>query len=171
MATNVTRQTPETGTPAATPRRHSPMTLRDEFDRLFDAFMPAALGRWDLDPWRARALRALGEASPSVDFKECADRYEIAAELPGMDEKDVEVSVSDDMLTIAGEKRNESHEEKEDMVLSERSWGRFSRSFKLPHDADAEAISADFAKGVLTVTVPKSAQAKPKAKTIEIRTH
>lgn len=164
-----TRQAP---TPAATRPHHPLMSLRDEVDRLFDNFFPTALGRslFDVDSWRGRAFGTLGDITPHMDVTECADRYDVSVELPGMDEKDVSVKVHGDMLTISGEKKAERSEDVGATHLVERSYGSFARSVRLPDDADAEGIKADFAKGVLTISVPKSPEGKNEKK-IEVTTH
>lgn len=154
-------------------RAHNPlMTLRDEVDRLFDTFFPTALGRslFDLDPWRDQPFRSHGDISPRMDVTERADRYDVSVELPGMDEKDVAVKVQGDMLTISGEKKLEHAEDSGATHLTERFYGSFVRSVRLPVDVDAEAIRADYAKGVLTISVPKRPEGKGEKK-IEVTTH
>jgi HSP20 family protein len=148
------------------------MTLRDEVDRLFDNFFPTAFGRslFDLDPWRERPFRSLGDFAPHMDVKECANHYAISVELPGMAEKDVAVKVHGGLLTITGEKKAERSEESGEMHLTERSYGAFTRSVRLPENADADSIKADYDKGVLTVTVPKREGGKDERK-IEVTTH
>ena len=175
MAGNVQKHSPETAAPPAPPQ-HPLMSLRDEVDRLFDSFFPAMIGRrglFDIDPFRRLGgwVRSGGELAPEVDVKETDERFEITAELPGMDEKDVEVTVREGLLVISGEKKMETKEERADYHLSERSYGRFLRSFRLPETADDDAISADFAKGVLTVIVPKTAEAQKQEKKIEVKPH
>lgn len=162
----------ETATPSPARPHHPLMSLRDEVDRLFDSFFPAALGRplFDLDPWRDRPFRSLGDISPRMDVAERAECYQVSIELPGMDEKDVAVKVQGDMLTIAGEKKAERTEDSGARHLTERSYGSFVRSVRLPDDADADAIKADYAKGVLTVSLPKRPGGKAEKK-IEITAH
>jgi len=151
------------------------MSLRDEVDRLFDNFFPtvARRGLFDMDPFRrlGGVFRASGDLAPEVDVRETGDKFEIAAELPGMDEAEIEVKVSGGVLSIAGEKRLESKEDKADYHLSERSYGRFMRAFRLPETADEEHIAAEFAKGVLTVTVPKRQEAAKREKKIDVKMH
>jgi HSP20 family protein len=93
----------------------------------------------------------------------------VSAELPGMDEKDVEVLVDNDVLTIRGEKKSDS--ENHGRHFSERYYGRFERSLALPFEVDEEKAEASFKNGVLTVTIPKSATAKDTAKRITIKRH
>jgi HSP20 family protein len=104
-----------------------------------------------------------------VDVAERENEYEITAELPGMEEKDIEVNVSDDLLTIKGEKREEKEEKKKDYYVSERRYGSFQRSFSLPDGIDANKIEAKFINGVLTVILPKTPEAQKKQKKIEIK--
>jgi HSP20 family protein len=139
--------------------------FRDEMNRLFDRFS-AALELPSLRPlhevgnfWQGSLS---GLASMAVDVSEDEKSYRIAAELPGLDEKDVEVTVNDDVIVIKGEKTQEKEQKDNNHYLSERSYGIFRRSFVLPKDVDRKAVSAKFAKGVLTVTVPRN----PVAQTI-----
>ncbi len=137
--------------------------LRREIDHLFDDFGG--------DFWRApfrQVERALG-AMPAVDVTETESGYEVIAELPGMDEKNVEVKLANHTLTIKGEKRDEKEETKKDYYMRERSFGSFQRSFTLPEGVDTDKIEASFKKGVLTVTVPKTAEAKKAEKKITVK--
>ena len=95
--------------------------------------------------------------------------YEITADLPGMDEKNIEVKVTDGVLTMKGERREEMEEKKKDYYLQERSYGSFQRSFELPDSVDADKIEANFKKGVLTVKLPKKVEAQKPAKKIEVK--
>ena len=110
---------------------------------------------------------SLTHPSPAVDITEEEGVFKVSAEVPGMSEKDIGVSLSGDMLTIKGEKRQEHEEEGGNRYLSERSYGAFQRSFSLPEDVDGERIAASFDKGVLTVTLPRAGKAEPKK--IEVR--
>jgi HSP20 family protein len=95
--------------------------------------------------------------------------YEIAAELPGMDEKNIEVKLVNGTLTIKGEKQEEKEEKKKDYYVNERRFGSFERSFAVPESVDEAKIEAAFKKGVLTVTLPKKAEAQTPAKKIEVK--
>ena len=95
--------------------------------------------------------------------------YEIIAELPGMDEKNIEVKMADGVLTIKGEKREEKEEKQKDYYLQERSFGSFERSFEVPETVETDKIEASFRKGVLTLTLPKKAEAQKPAKKIEVK--
>jgi HSP20 family protein len=143
--------------------RHPLVSLREEMDRMFERFWPGfglpASGRWpELEPfWRVTGL-----AAPAVDLVETDKDYRIKAELPGMDEKDIELSLTEDMLSIKGEKKEEHEEKEEGYYLAERRYGAFERSFRLPEEVEADKIEASFQKGVLTVILPKSPKAQQK---------
>jgi HSP20 family protein len=103
--------------------------------------------------------------APHVDLSESDKGYEIVAELPGMTEDDIQVELKDDILTLSGEKKEEREETKKDYYLSERRFGSFRRSFRIPAEVDQKRISADFKKSVLTIALPKSSKAlKPSRK-------
>jgi len=129
--------------------------LQREIDRLFDDF-----GRG----WERLTPVAL---APKMDVTDADGEIEITAELPGMEEKDVNIHVSDGVLTISGEKRSESERKEKNVAVSERSYGAFSRSLTLPGGVDPAAIKATMAKGVLKVTVPKPVSAQ--ATKIEVK--
>jgi len=159
---------------AAVPQAWHPFdSLRREVDRLFEDFdggfwrSPFRRPLFDIEPFR-RAEIALG-AAPAVDVTETAKAYEITAELPGMDEKNIEVKLANGVLTIKGEKQEEKEEKKKDYYLRERSYGSFERSFQLPEGVDTDKIEAGFKKGVLTLTLPKSAEAQKTEKKIAVK--
>lgn len=104
--------------------------------------------------------------SPMVDVDENDNEYQISMDLPGMDKKEVKINYQDNTLTVSGERKAVQHDEHNEHYV-ERRFGRFYRSFTLPSKADAEKISASYNNGVLTLTVPKVEEVKPKA--IEIR--
>jgi HSP20 family protein len=106
---------------------------------------------------------------PAMDFVERDKEYVVSAELPGLDEKNLEVKLSGDVLTIHGEKKEEQEEERPTYRVSERRYGSFQRSVQLPADVDAEKIDARFVKGVLTVTLPKSEEAMKKQRNVEVK--
>jgi HSP20 family protein len=110
-----------------------------------------------------------GFLTPRIDVSESKDAVDITAELPGVDEKDVDVTLAEDVLTIRGEKKSERDEKDKDWHIVERSFGSFSRSIALPFEADASKIEAKFDKGVLRVHLPKSAESARKEKKIEIK--
>lgn len=139
-------------------------SLRREMDRLFDDF----LGGSFFTPTRWGLPELPGDLTPEIDVKENGKEMVLTAELPGMDEKDIELSVSDGVLTLKGEKKMEKREEKDDYRVMERRYGSFQRSFSLPDSVNQDAIKADFDKGVLKVTMPKKAEAKKAEKKIKI---
>ncbi len=131
---------------------------------LFDRFT----GGFGMMPFPAlRTEPAFGIGFPAVDVAEDETSFKLSAELPGMADKDIQVALSGDTLTIRGEKRQDKEEKKSGYHLSERSYGEFQRAFTLPDGVDGEKIAAAFANGVLTVTVPKKAQAV--AKKIQVK--
>jgi HSP20 family protein len=145
-------------------------SLRREIDSLFDDF---GSGRWprlsrrslfDIVPFSGEAW-----AAPAVDFAETEKGYEVTAELPGMDEKNVEVKFADGVLTIKGERQEEKEEKKKDYYLHERSFGSFNRALQLPNGIDPDKIEASFTKGVLKVTLPKTAEAHKAEKKIAVK--
>ena len=141
-------------------------TLRHEIDRLFDDFSrwrhPIGRTVFDVEPFWQGEL-TFGKA-PAVDIAEREKDYEITAELPGMEEKNIDVKFADGILTIRGEKSEEKEEKKKNYYLSERRYGSFQRSFQVPEGVDADKIEASFKDGVLTVILPKSAQAQKSEK-------
>ena len=119
-------------------------------------------------------LRSIGEKiadwfAPRADAAATQAHYEVNMELPGVAAEDIEVSMHDDTLMIKGEKRFQREETGRSYYFSEREYGAFQRSFRLPADADAEKVSADFKDGVLTVTVPKAGARRENARRVEIR--
>ncbi|MEW6775497.1 MAG: Hsp20/alpha crystallin family protein [Bdellovibrionota bacterium] len=106
---------------------------------------------------------------PKLDVSETDKEVQIAAELPGMDEKDVEVSISGDTLVLKGEKKHEKEEKKKDYYRMERSYGAFHRSIPLPEGVDKDKVDAKFAKGVLTITLPKTVEAQKAAKKVQVK--
>ena len=106
--------------------------------------------------------------SPSVDIAETDSGFEVRAELPGVKQEDVNVSVRDNVLTLRGEKRQEETDEGKNYRRVERHYGTFQRAFTLPPNVDVEAITAAYRDGVLTLTVPKAEEAKPKEIPIEV---
>lgn len=136
--------------------------LQGEIDRLFERFNGSH--SWPLPG-------GVGERTfaPSMEVIETDNALEVSTELPGMDEKDIEISVADGMLTIRGEKRFEKDEEKKNYRLVERSYGSFERAVALPAGVDASKVKARMTKGVLKVEVPKpeTAKAQPVKITVE----
>lgn len=108
--------------------------------------------------------------SPHFDVAETENSIEVSAELAGMDEKDINVSLDNNVLTIKGEKKEEKEEKKKDYHVSERCYGSFERSFSLPDGLDENNIKAKFNKGILHVIMPKTEKAKAKSKKIQVKT-
>lgn len=155
---------------AAAPAAWHPFeSLRREVDRLFDDFdkgfwrLPSR-SLFDVEPFWRR-----GPTAPAVDIVEREKDYQITAELPGMEEKDVELKVANGVMTIKGEKKEEKEEKKKDYYLSERRYGAFQRAFSLPDGVDADKIEASFKKGVLMVTLPKTPEAIKPERKIEVK--
>jgi HSP20 family protein len=133
------------------------MSLHREMNRLFDDVFRG------FDDSRLFAGRS---GWPSVDVEETDQEYRVTAELPGLEERDVEVLLQDGLLTVRGEKRLES--ENRNRTYSERFYGRFERQIRLDRDVDDSAVNATSKNGVLTVTVPKNARAVERSKRIPI---
>jgi len=156
--------------------RHPLFSLQREVDRLFDDFtrgfslFPFGEGSFDVSPMFGKPDRS-GGLAPSVDVAETDKAFEITAELPGMGEEDIDVNLSDGILTLKGEKREESKQEDEakGYYLSERRYGSFQRAFRLPDGVDQEGIEAHFDKGVLKVTLPKTPEAAKQQRKIAIK--
>ena len=138
------------------------MTLHREMNRLFDDVFRG----FDIAPFGSFGGMGRMAGWPSVEVIETDKDVRVSAELPGLDEKDVEVLMSDGVLTIRGEKRSEV--EDKDRAFSERTYGRFERRIPLGWDVEEDKVNASFQNGVLTVTMPKSAKAAAKARRIAI---
>ena len=153
------------------------LSLRDEIDRMFDEIWSGGMlspfrrrRRGLTEPFRGTPL-AWGAGMPAVDVIDKEKEVQVRAELPGMDEKDIDVRLSDDTLTIRGEKKEEREEREEggSYYVSERRYGSFQRSFRIPEGIDRDKVDAKFQKGVLTITLPKTPEAQQKAKKIEVK--
>jgi HSP20 family protein len=136
--------------------------LRDEIDRLFDDFNFSRPAR------SIFAFPTSIDIHPAMELTENKDHYSLSVELPGMDEKDIDIECADGVLTISGEKRQESEEKNEGYLLTERSYGAFKRQQTLPADVDPDAIEAKYAKGVLKLTLKKDQKAQSRVKKIAI---
>lgn len=141
---------------------YEPFTFfREEMNRLFDNFFRGT----DIEPLE----RKFAAFSPSIDISETEKEIVISAELPGMEDKDLDVSLSKDLLIIKGEKKEEKEEKTKNYYRMERSYGSFCRTIPLPAEIDAENISAEFKKGVLTIKLPKTPEAIGETKKIAIK--
>jgi HSP20 family protein len=125
-------------------------SLKHEMDRVFDRFLE---GKWDEIP-------GLGEWTPNMDISETKDSLVAKVEVPGMDPKDIQISLQENLLTIKGEKRQEKEEKDEHYHRVERAYGLFTRSVRLPVAVDASKVTASFKNGLLTVTLPKTPSAR-----------
>jgi len=131
--------------------------MRREMDRLWDSFFERG----------PRAVET-GEWYPSLDVAETKNDIVVKAEVPGMDQKDIDISLSDGVLTIKGEKKQEREEKDENYHLVERSYGNFARSIRLPSEVMTEKINASYKNGVLKILLPKSDEAKKKEIKIKV---
>lgn len=142
--------TPELGT-------WSPVSnLRDHLNRLFDLSFPS------------RAAESFGDWAPALDAYEDKDKYVVSIELPGLKKEDINVTVHDGVLTVAGERKSERNAKEGTLHRTERYYGRFTRSVTLPTAVQADKVSAAYKDGVLTVEVPKAEEAKPKQIEVKI---
>ena len=160
--------------PVAQSAEHVLGSLRSEVDRLFDEFSAG----WpffhfrrrilDFEPFRRIEMAAAGRA-PVVDVVENDKEYQLTAELPGLEEKDLEVTVSGNLLTIRGTKEEAEEIKESDYFVSERRYGSFERSFPLPASVDRDKIKAKLKSGVLTLALPKLPEAHKKRKKIAVQ--
>jgi len=130
-------------------------TLRDGIDQLFDRVFQSPLEL-------TRQTQFMGGWTPAVDLYEDKDNLIVKAELPGMKKEDIDISLHDGMLTVSGERKAEQKTEAAGAYRSERFEGRFQRTFSLPTLVKSDAVTAAYKDGVLTVTLPKAEEAKPK---------
>lgn len=151
-------------------RRHSPWTppnvgpferMHEEIDRLFDEFMPQLASPREAE-FRPGLLA-------TVDVSETEDAVEVMADLPGIEQKDINLSLRNGSLFIRGERKHEAEEKRKNYYRAERSYGAFSRSIPLPCEVDENKVDARFENGVLTVRLPKSPAAKESERKIEIK--
>ena len=156
------------------PLRRPMTTLGREIDRLLQEYVP--WGPWrptiggsafEAEPY-GQGLIKMGPA-PIVDVVEKEQAYEITAEVPGMDQSNIQVSFAGGTLTIKGEKKEEKAEQKKEFFVSERRFGAFQRSFRVPEGVDTDKIEANFKDGILTVTLPKTIEAREKEKVIPVK--
>jgi HSP20 family protein len=155
------------GTPAPTAAWHPFEDLRREVDRIFEDF---GRGNW-LRPLRSiePAFQRAVWGAPAVDIAEKDTAFEMTAELPGMDAKNVDVTLRNGNLILRGEKHEEKEEKSKDYYLKERQYGSFERSFALPDGVDSSKIAAEFKNGVLKVTMPKTAEAQKPVQKVEVK--
>ena len=142
-----------------TPFRDFERTTK-EMDRFWDSFLEGTLRKRGEDGT---------EWFPSLDVSETKNELVVKAEVPGMDPKDIDISLSDGVLTMKGEKRQEKEEKEADYHLVERSYGGFTRSVQLPKEVKGDKISASYKDGILKITLPKSEEAKKKEIKIKVQ--
>lgn len=135
--------------------------MHEEMDRIFDDFLPQITGGQEAGH-RAGVLA-------SVDLSETDDALELTADLPGMEEKDIDITLREGALMIRGERNHESEEKKKNYYRTERAYGAFTRTIPLPCQVDDDRVEAKFRKGVLTVHLPKSQSAKEQQRKIAIQ--
>jgi len=150
------------------------------------SFLPSLFGRGNFDPFDSlqneinRVFRDFdrgwapmsannGKIGVSLDVAETEKSVEVTADIPGVEAKDIDVSINNGVLTIRGEKRSQRDEKTKDYQIVERSFGSFERSVRLPFDVDSQKIEAKFDKGVLTVSLPKPAEAVAKVQKIAVK--
>ena len=141
MMNNVTRWNPTTAY----------LTNREPFFRLFDSFFNSDAQGEETRAW-----------VPPVDIQENGDSYLFHAELPGMSKEDIHITLENSVLRLSGERKFEKDAKKENYHRVERTYGTFTRTFTLPTQVDPEKVQAAFENGILTITVPKAEQAKPR---------
>jgi HSP20 family protein len=148
--------------------------LRREVERVFDEFyrgpwrLPFTRTAFDVGPvWPGEAIWG---TTPAVDIVEREKDFVITAEMPGVPVNNIEVRLSEDRLTIKGEKTEKMEEERKGVCISERRYGSFQRTFRMPEGVDCSKIEASFANGVITVRLPKTTEAMKSERTIEVKT-
>ncbi len=151
--------------PADKDNDHPFYSLQRQMNRVFDDFFAG----FDAPPGSLAGV-GFGGFSPSVDVKESDKEFTIRAELPGVEEKDIEVTVSGNAVTIRGEKKEEVEDKGKNYYYMERSYGSFNRVIPLGMEADADKVQANFKNGVLKVSVPKSLSAKAQGTKVPVKT-
>ncbi len=153
------------------PWQQSFLAFREAADRLFDDFFRGM--RWPLagydSPWESR-LDVFDSGWPRADMSETDDEITVTAELPGVEKDHIDISVTNDRITIRGEKSEEDEEKAKNYYRLERSYGSFQRSFELPCEVETDKVEASFKKGILTVKLPKTVTARQRIKKIPIKT-
>jgi HSP20 family protein len=137
------------------------LTLQQEMNNVFNRFSDNFLSPFRNEPW---------STYPKVNIKESKNEIEVTAELPGLDKKDIEISISDNVLTLKGEKRLENETKENNYYKMERSYGAFNRVITLPADVKTDKTNAEFKNGILKITISKKPESEQKAKKIDIKT-
>jgi HSP20 family protein len=136
--------------------------MQEEMSNLFDSFLGAS-------PLTPATRESAAPFSPRVDVVETGKDIRVTAELPGMSQDDISVELNDGGLSISGEKKEEHEDKKEGYYSMERSYGRFSRFVPLPSEIEPDKVKADYKKGILTVTVPKTPEASTKRVKVDVQ--
>lgn len=149
--------------PRLSPFAADPFTsIRRDMSRLLDEL------------WSPAEPRAFGPPAaalwPSLEIKETDQAYQLSAELAGLEQKDVQLDLRDNVLTLSGERRDARSENEDGRYYTERSYGRFERRIPFDHEVDADKVEATFKNGVLNVTLPKNPNARDQSRRIEVRT-
>jgi HSP20 family protein len=139
------------------------VSLRGEMDRLLDSFLRDPFGAMDWPHWGA------GKWSPAIDVAEDDKEVSVRAELPGIDPKDLDVTVVGNQLILSGEKRETSESKEKGVYHSETRYGSFRRTVPLPEGVDTEHVDAEYANGVLTLRLPKTAPANQKRIEVKVK--
>lgn len=143
------------------------LAFRRDMDRVFDDFVSSfGFPGWLTPSFGGHAARYL---TPQTDMNETDEEIRVATELPGIDEKDIDITLADDLLTIHAQKQDVGGTEDQDYVLRERSRGTFIRSIRLPFTPDPDQVRAECRNGVLSVTLPKPKEARAKVRRIDVR--
>jgi len=137
----------------------------DDLENRMNRFIERAF----TEPFAATLAEPIGWI-PAMDLVETPKDFTLTAELPGIDEKNVDVNIEDGVMTISGEKTEERKEEDKKVYLYERSYGSFQRSFSLPSGVDGAKVTAEFSKGLLKVHIPKNGEVAPKGRKVEVKT-
>jgi HSP20 family protein len=137
------------------------LSLRNNIDRLFDNFFQG----FDIGPFTTTPAMF----NPSIDVADSGRDLKVTIELPGMNEKDIDVSITQDSLTVRGEKRDETEEKGSSYHRMERVYGSFARTIPLPVEVDVDGAKANYKKGVLSITIPKTEKALKEAKKIPVK--
>ena len=141
------------------PTRQMPV-YHDYFERMFDDFLGLDRRRTEMENF---------DWTPRVNVEELEDKFEITAELPGMKKEEIDIEVTDGVLTIKGERKVEKEEKDANYHVCERSYGTFRRGFTLPENVMADGIEAEYTDGVLRLAVPKAEPVKPKEIKVEVK--
>ena len=140
----------------------------EEMERRFEDLFRRPFSLMEPSWWPRLRMPEMEEVSPKVDIFEEGDNFVVKAEIPGLKKEEIEVNLTGDMITISGEKKKEEKVEKKDYYRLERSYGSFTRSFRLPKEVQTDKAKATFKDGVLEVKVPKTEEAKKKEKKVPV---